>query len=320
MLRISTKKVVAYIILAIILAFVFKYLVDNPQIFDKLRNLNISEFFVLSLFVVLVLIVNGFRAKILTEIFTNSKLSFKEWFGLSTLNTLGNYSPFQGGFVARGYYLKNYYKIPYSHFASSILTSTLLTFSTFSFLSALAILFGFLTKGLFYTAPFWLFTAIGISGVSVILLLPKLRKRRNPKNLVGRTIHSLIDGWEVIGSNKTILLKLISVDLVALIIVSLRFFYAALILDVGISLIQSVIISAMAMVTLLVNITPGAIGIRETIAGFSATVVGANLVDGILVASLERAVILFWVIVIGVPFSIYFTKSLNNKMKQKDSA
>lgn len=311
--KLSKKKLISYAILALMLIFIGKYVAENPEILSKLGEISILDFFYLSIFVILVLVFNGIRAKVLTEIFTGNKLHPKEWFGLSMINTLGNYSPMQGGFVARGYYLKNYYKVPYGHFASSILASTLLTFSSYSMISALAIGIYYLSTGTLYLAPAMFFLAIAITGLAIVFFLPEIKRIKRKEGFFWSKIDSFVDGWDIIRSSKHCIPRLIAIDIVSLAIIAIRFYLAGQILGIGVNFVQAIIIAAMAMVTLLVNITPGAIGIREAIAGFSATLVGTSLTDGVLIASLERAVILFWVLLIGIPYSIYFARHLGRK-------
>lgn len=299
------------------LIFLVWYITVNPGILERLKDVDINDLLILSVFSIAVMFINGFRAKTLTELFTTKKLKIREWLGLSTINTLGNYSPFQGGFVARGYYLKNYFKVPYTHFASSIIASTIVTLSTFSFVSALMIFINYFINNNFYLAPFLAFIAIGAAGLTLIIATPFLKKLKLSNNFLGKLIYSFIDGWDIFKSSKDCVSKLVLIDLAILIVSSGRFCYAAKALDINISYLKSIIISSTAIITILVNITPGAIGVREAIAGFTATLVDISIYDAVLAASLERAVILFWIIAFGIPYSIYFTKYLNSKMTRK---
>jgi hypothetical protein len=69
----------------------------------------------------------------------------------------------------------------------------------------------------------------------------------------------------------------------------------------------------MSTAALLVNITPGALGIREAIAGFSAQLLGSQVETGVLISSVERVLILAWVFVLGIPFIYYFNHKINKK-------
>ncbi len=311
--KLSGKKVVSYLILLIMLGFLVWYTVKNPDILQKLTSVNASEVAILSVLSIVVMYINGFRAKVLTEIFTDHKLRVREWLGLSTINTLGNYSPFQGGFVARGYYLKNYFHVPYIHFASSIVASTIITLSTFSYTSVALIGLNYFLTGTFFLVPFLAFLAIGTGGITLVALLPLLKKINFPKNFIGKHVYSFIDGWDIFKSSKNCVSKLVMIDLAILLVSAARFWYAAQVLQIGISFLKSIIITSTAIITVLVNITPGAIGIREAIAGFTATLVGASLYNTVLAATLERAVNLFWTVAFGIPFSIYFARYLNKK-------
>lgn len=313
MKKISSKKIISYLILLVLCFFAFSFIAKNTDLLGKLKQFSPSGALIISFFVILVFIFNGLRAKVLTEIFTKRPIKFTEWFGLSVINTVGNYSPFQGGMVARGYYLKNYYKVPYAKFVSSIVASTLITFSTYSVISSIVVIINYYVTGFFSVLAFLFFVLMGLGGFFGIFFLPKIDLSKYDNKFVN-ILRSFIDGWKVISHGKTVIPKLISIDIALAVIISTRFFTASSMIGAGLNFLQAIVISTMSMVALLVNITPGALGIREAIAGFSAQVMGSSIATGFTVASVERVMIIFWVFVIGIPFSYYFNHKVNKKL------
>lgn len=309
--KIRYVKLISYAILILVVYFAAIYLAQNPALLQHLNQIRPRDFVFLSTIVLVSFLVNGYRTRVLTEVYTGKNLHFKDWFGLSMINSLGNYSPFQGGFLARGYYLKNYYHVPYSHFASSILASTVLTFSDYGLLSCVAIIINYLLTGAFYQIPFFVLLGMAISGFALLALFPKLKRVKSESGYIFKKLKSFIEGWETISGNRRCLRDLIFADIMALTVMSLQFFTAARIMSVGINYFQSIIIAAMATISLLINITPGALGIREAIIGFTGSLVGSGFSQNIIAATLERSVIVFWIFVVGVPFSIYFARHLN---------
>jgi uncharacterized membrane protein YbhN (UPF0104 family) len=316
--KFSSKKIISYFILIAFCLFAFHFTSKNTELFSKIKQFNLSGALIISAFVVMVLVLNGWRTKILTEIFTKKKIRFTEWFGLSIINTLGNYSPFQGGIVARGYYLKNFYKVPYLHFLSSMIASIVITFSTYSVVCSIVLVINFLLTGFFSLLIFIFFVAIGSAGFFSLFLLPKINLTEFDNKPVSY-LKSFLDGWEAIINGKNVVLRLIGIDLILGVVLSLRYFSASKMIGAGISYLQSIVISMTATVALLVNITPGALGIREAIAGFSAQLLGSNMTTGFFVASVERVMIVFCVFGLGIPFSYYFNRKINKEPEKRFS-
>ena len=73
------------------------------------------------------ILLNAVQFKIVAKIFS-IELNFDEWFGLSSINTMYNYLlPGKAGLAVRGVYLKKKYNFPYSHSASILAGTYLIT-------------------------------------------------------------------------------------------------------------------------------------------------------------------------------------------------
>lgn len=309
---VSNKKLLSYIFLLVILLFLIYYLSNNLQLIEKIKLITFSDFWMISSFTFLFFIANGARTKVLTELFLKRKLVFYEWFGIAMLNTLGNYSPFQGGLVARGYYLKNYYKIPYTYFVSSMVASTIISFVVFSFISLVMLLINAIIIGESSAIIILFYSTVFLGGISLLFLMPRGKKIRGDSRLI-KYFNYFLSGWDILIKNKDSIAKLIFIDVAFAIIIATRFYLISGMISAQISFYKSTVISLGAMFSLLLNITPGAIGIREAISGLFSNLLGGAVTDAVLVAGIESAVLLLWVIIIGIPFSYYFNHKVNRK-------
>ena len=131
------KRLSPYVIIALLLfGFVDQFL-EKQILFEKIRKIGwefIAPQIALDL---LYCTINGYVGFLTLNAF-NIKQPFKEWFGLSFVNTLFNYLlPFKVGTVVKATYLKKKYDFAISHSASILVFATLVGFQSLFLLSAI---------------------------------------------------------------------------------------------------------------------------------------------------------------------------------------
>lgn len=67
---------------------------------------------------------------------------------------------------------------------------------------------------------------------------------------------------------------------------------------------EALVLAALGNAALVVAITPAALGVRELVLGGGAVALGLSMEVGLLVALVERAVVLTWALVVGLPATV----------------
>lgn len=86
-----------------------------------------------------------------------------------------------------------------------------------------------------------------------------------------------------------------------LLLVGLRLWIAAAALGVDLSLTEALLIAPAMTLSTLLNITPGAIGIRELVAGFIASQIGIDFELVLLAAVVDRTAMILMTLIVCVP-------------------
>ena len=110
---------IANFIISIIFVGIFIYLIYRLKIeFYSIKEISFLQFFLLFTLSLLAIATNGSKLKNIVSVL-GIRLSAREWFGLSSLNTTLNNVFFKAGSLATSNYLKRKYDFPYMSFVGS---------------------------------------------------------------------------------------------------------------------------------------------------------------------------------------------------------
>jgi uncharacterized membrane protein YbhN (UPF0104 family) len=284
-----------FLTLLTIVLFIY-YFSQNKEQFSRLRDVSFGSILLIVLGQILVLATNVF---ILIELLkmTGKNMSVGTSSRVIAYSSLINFFGFlQGGLGFRAIYLKRY-------FNTSIKTYTLLTI--LQYLSVFSISFLMIFIGL------WL---VNYSVVPVLLALAVLVAviifHRQLVNILRRTrLENAVN----------LLIKNYRRMLVILVFSTVQFFgsslaYGAELSAVGahLSLGALLIFTGVAQFAILVALTPGAIGIRESLLFLVQGIMAISTSSIILAGTIDRAVY-FVVLLLITPFAIGFKKKLDFK-------
>lgn len=275
------------------------YLYRNPTLIAALGNVSsmiLAALIVLRLFFMMT---NGYTLKLLIAKF-GINLDVKEWVGLPIVTTLGNYvTPFSGGMVARAAYLKQRHTLPYTQFMSILTATYCVNFWVVG-------LVGGLTWLSLHNLPqsSWVIGGIffGITlGISGVVLLPPVQIPLSGR--LGHIVQSMLAGWYIIRQDKPLLLRLVGNYLLLIVWLSLEFWVAYNALHPAISYRAALMIGLMTMFSQIFNLTPGNLGVPETLASITATLLGGNAGETFIVTLLIRAVTMLIAFSLGPIFT-----------------
>lgn len=306
----KTKKIVPLIILVLSLLLVYFFFDKNVGEVEKILNINIIDFVVISLIVGGTIIINGLKNKVLVKSF-GINLKISEWFGLSVVNSFWNYLPFQGGLVAKGAYLKKKHEFPYTSYLAVVIASYMITFLVYGFLGCLGLLIGYINS--FSVSPIILLIYLFLFLVPLIIVI-FLRYSKNIK-FSWNILQQLYQGIKIIFSKRTIIIYLILIDALAVVIFTLRLGTAGYVLGFDIPLLFYFLVTPLALLAIFTSITPGGLVIREAIIGVFAGWTGVQATESVAASVLDRGVSMIWIFIFGIFFNYYLSKDFLKRAK-----
>jgi uncharacterized membrane protein YbhN (UPF0104 family) len=248
----------------VVLLFAF-YAINNREALSGLLAVSWTTLVLVAVGRLLIFFSNGMFIKWTAEAFTR-RLSMGEGIYVGILSAVGNFfGPLLGGASIRAVYLRRVHNLPYTKF-----TSTLMVYYVILFAINFALaLIGLLALG---EAPPLLIAVFGggllLLFASVSVRLPQRIRSDNPRRsgLTARIVRYLIDieeGWRRMLAMPQLLVKL--VGLAAISIAGQLLIAVVSFSSIGADIAWSALAVYVAIVTisLLVSVTPGALGVRE---------------------------------------------------------
>jgi uncharacterized membrane protein YbhN (UPF0104 family) len=223
---------------------------------------------------------------------------FSDWFGLATVTAFTNYLPLSAGLLAKALYLKRVHETPYRTFAVGQIAILLFVFVANGALALLLLLpriDG--AREAAIAAGFAAMFAVGAA-----LWLPERAGRRVAPGELSAELaaaHALRRAWP-----GAIACQL---GMLACTAQTLRIGFAMGASDVPFS--ACLIFSAAAVLTSLISITPGGLGIRELLIGALAHLTGFEARDAVIASTLARAGEMLAVFALGG----FYTHSLSRR-------
>lgn len=224
------------------------------------------------------------------------KTALLDMFLLHNASVLLNYVPMKFGTLFRANYLKRRYGFSYTRFTTFFLYLTFLMAATASIvaIAVLLIVYGLAN----YESKILAVVFLGTFACSIVFLFAPLPTPTGT-GTIKVTLQNFLAGRKQIAQNTKALL-------VSTALLTINFLLTAL--RIGIiyhSIGQDMhpggcfILGALGFVVRFIGITPGALGLREMVLGSGAVLLDVPLEVGLLVAIIDRAIVLSFLLVIG---------------------
>lgn len=311
------KRHISVVILVVAAIAIAAYLHHHKELIAKFANISLSAGLQLIGLRLLFWAVNGL---ILREFASKLRLplKFREWFGLSVVTTMGNFiSPLSGGLVARAGYLKLRHAFPYVQFASLLAANYLVTFWVIGVV-------GFGTSIAFIASPphlpwqlavFFLATVVAISAIAVAPI-----GRVKGSNRLARTLDNAIAGWMEIKKDHSLVCRFVLLNALNILVNAVSFWIAYKAVGLRVSFLSGFLISLLAVFSILVNLTPGNLGIQEAIVTVSSGIIGPGAGEGLVAALLLRVSTLVPAFTLGPIFALLLARELriHRSLKEKN--
>lgn len=240
--------------------------------------------------------------------------AFKITLAASSINF---FTPVVGGISAKAIYLKRKHQLSYALFTSVIYANYLISFM-FSFLfGALGLILlhhGLNNRAvqvatLFFGGGIILCTGFMLFSHKLTHQLHRIKFKNNLLSGVIQKVLNVNEGWETIRDNKRVLINMSAWTALAMISTVLSYTFVMKSLNIHAAAGAILIFAALGNVSLLFNITPGNIGIRETIYASAYTITGINLQTVVAFSLLERTTLILF---LGVAWIVFGRKIISS--------
>jgi len=299
----NTKKIFSTLFFLGITIISIIYYLKHREDFYLIMTISLEAVIVLSCIAIMITLCYGLQLKILLGHY-NLRVKFLECFELSRAGSFANlWLPIGGGASIKAMYLKKFHNLKYSSFIASMGVANIIRFVVNTFFAMLILGFtGHRTDKL-------LFAIAGVIFAGTLSFLFLGHNVKKYKMLSFGHLGSIIDEWQSIRKDYQTMIKLSYLSTVTFIITSASIYASFRAFSSDISIFTSATIAAFTMITGMLNLVPGNLGIREAIIIAIAGTHGIGMNEGVHAAALGRLVLIIWTLFFA-PFSLY---NLSNK-------
>ena len=295
----KVKRYIPYLVLLGALLLFGGYLYRNVERYRQLLNISGEILAGMAMVTFLSLAINGgvnyFFCRGL-----GVSISFHEAFGLASVNTLANQLPFAGGMITKSLYLKRNYHLAYTQFFSATLALYVIFVATNGALGIIVLIHWRLMTDIPVPASFWF--GFGIMTASLTVLRVPTHFDFLPERWT-RRFAQLVNGWRELTEEWKTIVVLVSFQVVTAFLVAARYWLAFRILSQDVTLSQCLLFSAATVLTRLISIAPGGLGVREGIVAALAVLLGFDAGVSLVAVGLDRLVATTIVIMVGTGYS-----------------
>lgn len=252
-------------------------------------------------------LLNGVELQVLASRFgSHVPLGATFQIGLA-VNTL-NYLPMKAGTVLNGIVMRTRYKLPLSAFTALIAGSSVVHLWVGLTMAGLSLLFG----PAVHHGWAWLFLLAPSAGVGVLILWGRMRtagKFEGHESRVIRVGARIVDGVGQIFSDWRLLAIDVAINIGLVTLWSLRSYWSFQAIGLHPTLGQVITVTALGIFFTRISIIPGGVGLREVGASFGSAISGLAVDAGFAASVIERAVMLVWLLIVGVPLTLHLLRT-----------
>jgi len=303
-------KIFSNLLSTFFLVFFLSYLFQNPDTFDILFNIAYSHIVLLVLIKFLTLLLNAFFNKKIVEAF-NVDLGRLESLYIGSITYLGNlFLPGRLGGSLRLVYFKKIYKIKTFYLVSIFgyfFVVSLFINSIFGILSLV-----FIGTATSYVSVIWFFLFGILFFITLYLLIKKFQINATNTNIkflnkIFSSLQSSKEGWNKITKFPGLNFKLISIYFLNYLLFLLEIYLIFMFVGGFLQIENVIFYNSISVFSGLVGITPGALGIKETLLLISYELLNINSQKLIEVILIERVISIIFTI-IPLALSTIFNK------------
>jgi len=316
------KRILKPLTLVLIIGAGIWFVYVNRDKADYLQSIHAEHIFLLVVIGLVNISLNGYQLKVILQGF-KLHLPFKEWFGLSAVNSMLNYYiPARGATIILAHYLKRKYNFDYSLYISVLSAYYMISFLVSALLGLIFSCTWGITRGdwpieflIIYSLLLCLTLLLGIT----LVYISRIRLDTRFKwfnNIVNRIAQGLLG----IHGQKIFLVKLMGLAVISVFMFALQLYISFRAVGAQVNLIQILIIQCLASFSMILSITPANLGIREGIISVSARLLSLSMTASMMGAIVSRTMLMFVILITGIVFSrvLIYNRSVNEKVSTSD--
>lgn len=294
MIKRRFSSIIALTFIAVFVA----YFVRNAHSFKPLLEVSLISLIAAALTKMLLNLVNGYFMKWTVEVFT-PRLPLRETVYIAILSGIGNFfGPLLGGAAIRATYLKKVHNLSYSLFASTLAGYYVILFAANSVLAIVSILFLHASS---YAFSLIIFFGVWLAAMIVMMAIRLPRRERfgrlESKNGIARfcltVLYDIDTGWRTLLKKKGLVPRLLFLAACGFLITFVTGLIEFRAVSVPITLAGLGLYTAVVTCSMLVSLTPGALGIRESLLLLTSSVMGVGHAQILQVSVIDRGLTFF---------------------------
>lgn len=296
-MALGLKRIVLQWLLLLLIAGAFFYIVfSRHELLNIVAGIEIEDIFFLAIISICSILSNSLTLKVVLNSF-NVFPSLKECFGISSVNSMGNYLfTWGGGTVGKALYLKKRHGFSYSSLLSSTAATYILDLLCASVLGMISLtLVGGLDKS-WGRSLFAGFFFLGILSV-VLAMLPVSFTFFGER--IGNVLREVAKGWRQIKGNRRLICKLVFLLLTNQLLNAAEIFVSYRAFSINVDMASSILMGVIASLSIVIKLTPANLGVQEGVIAFSSHMLGIGFGEGLLAAGLIRVVSLCVIFILG---------------------
>ena len=283
----------------LILGYYCYFIITKWDSLCGLINLKLNYSLIMVLLIFLTWITNAFQSKVLLDA-QGVRISFIDNFYLVCASACGNYLPFRLGTVFRMYYLKKHFNYKYHNFGYFLLFRFSILFVITGGIGTICIIYLYVSylKFNFYLLLIMVsFIIIPVFGYNL--------QRSNILNLLFLkypmiNYEKFKNDFGFLINDRKLIFKMSAFIFLQVLLFTFRFYISMVLIQINLPLIVLFFMAPIAIITSLLTITPGGIGMRETLLGMVSGLTGYGFETGVFMATIDRAILILMTLVFGI--------------------
>lgn len=313
-IRSAGLRVVLLILFAALFAWFF---VNHREEFSILTSIPIAILAAIAVCQLAVILTNVVFQIILLKTYEVDMSWFDSFVVIVKSSVINFFGFLQGGTGYRAYYLKKNYGVEYKNFALLFAANYLVVFTIGAFFGFFGSLLQLISNNNFANALSTLvFAGITLSLIGMMFLKPT---KLPATNRLFRKVREVLSGWESLLGDKRRIFILFLIGFVQFWALAGAFYFELHAIGATTSIAGLMIYSAIAGFSILVALTPAAIGIRETLLIFAKQSLGVGISTIILSATVDRVVYFFLLLLLAVISQEHVVNAIKKLILRQDA-
>ena len=116
-------------------------------------------------------------------------------------------------------------------------------------------------------------------------------------------VSKVIEGWDQVRRHGKVLSVIAVLNVVYAVIGAMRLLVSYGSVGYEVDLLSCLVMAPLSTITVLLSVTPGAVGVRQALVGYGSNLLGVGTTEGVVASTIDHAVGTLWVFIFGLIFS-----------------